>query len=95
MKWEDPSEVIPTSAASSGTQSSQTSISGEPIPQTTDRSGKTRDAIRTEMISIDSLIIRIDSLLNSDEPISDSDAQAIINSMNTLEERKKELSEQE
>ena len=47
------------------------------------------------MIKIDSLIIRIDSLLSSDDPLSDTDVNGITSSLDDLEARKKAITEQQ
>ena len=87
LKWEDPTTVVPSSG--SGT-SSTTSTTGS-----TPESDKVSEEIRSEMIKIDSLIIRIDSLLGSDEPPSDTDVEGITSSLNELENQKKEITEQQ
>ena len=83
MKWENPSNAARTSASGSSAQPA------------TGEDNKTRDEIRTEMIKIDSLIIRIDSLLSSENPPADADVEEITGSLDDLEARKKEITGQQ
>ncbi len=89
MKWEDPATAVPSSSPGSNpaTGGSTAEADGE--------SDKLSEEIRGEMIKIDSLIIRIDSLLSSDDPLSDTDVNGITSSLDDLEARKKEITEQQ
>ena len=83
LKLAVPSTAVPSSgrAASAATASAE--------------SDKLTEEIRSEMIKIDSLVIRIDSLLNSDETASEEDVSGVAASLDDLEARKKEITEQQ
>jgi hypothetical protein len=60
-----------------------------------EESAKLTADIQQEVLKLDSLILKIDSLLNSEEPISESDIGEVSASLDDLEARKKELTEQQ
>ena len=85
MKWEDPNAVVPSSRSTAGGSASGSSAEGD----------KTSEEIKSEIIKIDFLIIRIDSLLSSDTPPSDADVGDITTSLDELEKRKTDITEQQ
>ena len=82
MKYEDPSQVVPLSGE------------GGPAVRPSEETIKLREDLTAEMIKIDSLIIQIDALLNAGTTPTQATIDGITNSLNDLENRKKELIEQ-